>query len=83
MIPIHWELLSDSDGLFISGLDYEKPIYQRKDGLATVYHNVGETSSPQMFGVEVMDDGECFSSLEEAITYCDQYIEHHLSQGNP
>lgn len=78
MIPDHWVLLYDSDGLFISGLDPDKPIYQRKDGLAIVYHNVGEDSTSQMFGVEVMNDGECFTTLNEAITYCDKYIAQHI-----
>ncbi len=74
-IPSHWEIL-ERDMFFDDGRDYNKPMYARKDGKARVYHNAGEEGTKYEFAIATSDgDGECASSLSQAIKYADSMVE--------
>lgn len=82
-LPPHWEITKDDSYFFDDGRDYDKPMFQRKDGQARIYHNLGEEGTQYAYAI-VWDegpwspDGDCCGSFEDALRKADAYVEKYL-----
>ena len=75
LLPSHWEVLPTETLSCDDGRDYEKPMFMRKDGLARIYFNDSpDDSCVFSIAFDFHYDGDCRSTLDEAIMVADHYI---------